>query len=161
LSPRGYTDVSVLDISETAIRVAHSRLGKIAHRVHWIAAVRAPPRRIFWPNTDALSMSTQSGSPRAGRLSFMEAAQSYGDSGSAPCPPHGSGDSTRSTRALGSRRCEQTRRTLLPRRAGSGQPLHSISAALRFGPLSSLFPFSFSSSLAKADKALQWLQDCF
>jgi len=33
----GYVDLSVLDISETAIRVARSRLGERAERVHWIA----------------------------------------------------------------------------------------------------------------------------
>ena len=49
LVAKGYTDVSVLDISETAIRVAHSRLGEIADRVHWIAGdvtcVELEPRR--------------------------------------------------------------------------------------------------------------------
>ncbi len=33
----GYADVSVLDISETAIRVARERLGARAANVHWIA----------------------------------------------------------------------------------------------------------------------------
>ncbi len=37
LLARGYTDVSVLDISETAIQVARARLGPLAERVHWVA----------------------------------------------------------------------------------------------------------------------------
>ncbi len=45
----GYADVSVLDISETAIRVARERLGDRAERVHWIAGdvtkVPLEPRR--------------------------------------------------------------------------------------------------------------------
>lgn len=37
LLARDYADVTVLDISETAIQVARARLGPLAERVHWIA----------------------------------------------------------------------------------------------------------------------------
>lgn len=38
LLARGYQNITVLDISETALRVAKKRLGKAAEFVHWIAA---------------------------------------------------------------------------------------------------------------------------
>jgi SAM-dependent methyltransferase len=47
LLARGYRNVSVLDISETAIGIARARLGKDAGSVHWIAgditAIELPP----------------------------------------------------------------------------------------------------------------------
>jgi ubiquinone/menaquinone biosynthesis C-methylase UbiE len=33
---KGYQDLSVLDISQTAIEVAHQRLAELGHRIHWI-----------------------------------------------------------------------------------------------------------------------------
>jgi SAM-dependent methyltransferase len=38
LAARGYQDLTVLDISETAIDVCKRRLAKIAERVHWLVA---------------------------------------------------------------------------------------------------------------------------
>jgi ubiquinone/menaquinone biosynthesis C-methylase UbiE len=38
LLARGYTDVTVLDLSEAALRATRDRLGNQVHGVHWIAA---------------------------------------------------------------------------------------------------------------------------
>src|SRR5689334_1595481 len=38
LLQRGFEDIAVLDLSETALDVAKARLGQDAARVHWIAA---------------------------------------------------------------------------------------------------------------------------
>ena len=38
LLERGYTNVTVLDVSETALQAAKTRLGDRASRVHWICA---------------------------------------------------------------------------------------------------------------------------
>jgi len=38
LLAKGYRDVSVLDISQTAIEVAKKRMGELAHRVPWLVA---------------------------------------------------------------------------------------------------------------------------
>jgi trans-aconitate methyltransferase len=46
----GYRDLTVLDVSETALSLAQSRLGKSAERISWIAAdvlAWRPPRRYF------------------------------------------------------------------------------------------------------------------
>jgi len=46
----GYRDLSVLDVSKTALSLAQSRLGKNAERITWIAAdllAWGPPRRYF------------------------------------------------------------------------------------------------------------------
>jgi predicted RNA methylase len=47
LLARGYQDVTVLDISQTAIDACKERLGKNAQRVRWLAAdVRQAPCRL-------------------------------------------------------------------------------------------------------------------
>ncbi len=38
LLARGYTNITVLDISQTAIEVTRKRLGKVSERVHWLNA---------------------------------------------------------------------------------------------------------------------------
>jgi 2-polyprenyl-3-methyl-5-hydroxy-6-metoxy-1,4-benzoquinol methylase len=38
LIARGYEDVTILDISQTALDLAKTRLGPAAHRVHWLLA---------------------------------------------------------------------------------------------------------------------------
>jgi SAM-dependent methyltransferase len=46
----GYRDLTVVDVSETALALVQSRLGKSAERITWIAAdllAWAPPRRYF------------------------------------------------------------------------------------------------------------------
>ena len=46
---RGYQDITVLDISPTALEVTRQRLGRAAERVHWLAGditqIDLPPRR--------------------------------------------------------------------------------------------------------------------
>ena len=46
LLAHGYTDVSVLDISQAAVDVAKQRLGDNAARVRWLVADITPPLRL-------------------------------------------------------------------------------------------------------------------
>ncbi|HYL35290.1 MAG TPA: class I SAM-dependent methyltransferase [Bryobacteraceae bacterium] len=49
LLARGYRDITVLDISHTALEVTRQRLGRAAERVHWLSGditqIDLPPRR--------------------------------------------------------------------------------------------------------------------
>lgn len=58
----GYRDITVLDISESAINRARQRLGKQAHKVKWIvsdAAVFNPPEKYdFWHDRAAFHFLT-------------------------------------------------------------------------------------------------------
>jgi 2-polyprenyl-3-methyl-5-hydroxy-6-metoxy-1,4-benzoquinol methylase len=50
LQSEGYTDISVLDISQKAIDVARERIGKLADKVHWYCAditQAALPQKLF------------------------------------------------------------------------------------------------------------------
>jgi SAM-dependent methyltransferase len=66
----GYRDVSVLDISETALEVARNRLGEVARTVQWIAGdvtrVKLEPQRYeVWHDRAVFHFLTDAGSRRA------------------------------------------------------------------------------------------------
>ena len=76
LLERGYTNVTVLDVSETALQAAKTRLGDRASRVHWICAdvTRADlPERAFafWHDRATFHFLTD---PLARRL-YVEVAR--------------------------------------------------------------------------------------
>jgi SAM-dependent methyltransferase len=65
----GYTDLTVLDLSEAALAAARTRLGKRASQVHWIAAdvTRWEPGRLYevWHDRAAFHFLTEPSDQRA------------------------------------------------------------------------------------------------
>jgi trans-aconitate methyltransferase len=73
----GYRDVTVLDVSETALALARSRLGKSADRIAWVAAdlvAWRPPRRYFvWHDRAVLHFFVDADDRRAYAQTLHEA----------------------------------------------------------------------------------------
>src|SRR5258708_32615284 len=68
LLARGYQDISVLDISQTAVDANKKRLGPASEHIHWLvhyitkATFESSPV-YFWPDRAAFHLFTSSGQP--------------------------------------------------------------------------------------------------
>ena len=82
LLARGYVDVSVLDISTTALAKAQERMGGQAAQVAWIAAditAWTPPRRFdLWHDRAVFHFLTDAGGQRAYLAAMAEALRPGG-----------------------------------------------------------------------------------
>ena len=82
LLARGYVDVSVLDISTTALAKAQERMGGQAAQVAWIAAditAWTPPRRYdLWHDRAVFHFLTDAGGQRAYLTAMAEALRPGG-----------------------------------------------------------------------------------